>query len=311
LPLSDDEIFQKYNNAMSEYASKVFPAFPRYLDSQRQPYLLFLKMVHDFYLFCSYLVEHDLIPENKACVPLRTLFAKASLALYGIYLTLNNGLDTEASVLLRSLFESYLNMKLILSSDIDERMKLYDDFRFVERWNNLQANRNLLATGKLSQKDFESTYSVERIDEVERDYNIVKINYHPKQPYHWAWKIFRHEIKRNPSIKFISGKLGLSFDYVKLYSTLSISVHASPCLINDVGVGSSISLAPNFTNSIYNSGVLAVDYMASIIEELATYFKYAEPDEISKYVSAYSLAVMNEANRNKVNKSTAHSSGTT
>jgi hypothetical protein len=297
--MTDQEVFQKYDRAMAEYAKKIFPAFPRDLAIQRKPYQPFLKMVHDFYIFCSYLADNGLFPEDKPYLPLRTLFAKGSLAVFGVFITMNHGLSTEASALLRSHFESYLNVKLILAKDAEERMILYDNFRYVEQWNNLQANRSLLASGKLADEDFKSTYTYERIVEVEQNYQRVKSDYHSTQPYHWAWKLFRNEIKggRNPSIRFVADKVDLSFDYVKVYGALSISVHNSPSLLNLVGDVSSVSLAPRFTDLIYDTGVLAVDYMACIIEELAAYLNFGAPNEISTYVAAFSVAVADEAKK--------------
>jgi len=30
---------------------------------------------------------------------------------------------------------------------------------------------------------------------IESNYQKVKVNYHPKYPYHWAWKIYKDKIK--------------------------------------------------------------------------------------------------------------------
>jgi hypothetical protein len=297
---SDQEILAKYDQEFHQYANKVMPAFPNFLQAARQPYEPFLKRIHDFYLFSSFLVDEHLFPNDPKYVPLRTLYAKSSLSLFAVYLCLRNGLVTEVAVLLRSLFETYVNALLILQTDVDNRLTLFDDFRFVERWNNIQANRKLVEQGKLSATDFGSTFSHELIKEVEDKFNSIRENYHPRSPYHWAWKIFRDQTKdhRNPSLKLIAESLGLSVDYVKLYGALSISVHNSPNLLNLVSSGGAISLAPSFTNQIYRMGGLTIDYVGKIIDLIVTYLAFRNPEEIHTYIAVYSLAALDDTNLN-------------
>lgn len=284
-----DDILEKYNKELQNYADAVFPGFPRYMENHRGPFLPFLKRLFDFYLFCSYLVDSGLFPDEERYQPLRILYAKASLSLFGIYSCLSNGLLTEASVLLRSLFEAYLNVKLILECNTDERLRLYSEFQHVEQWNNLQAHRNLVSEGKLSIDQFRKSFSDDLVREVDLNFSRVKESYHPTQPYHWAWKIFRDMIKqaRNPTISYIADHLGLSLEYVKLYGPLSISVHNSPSLVHQVSKGADITLAPQFTKTIYNNGALAVDYVAHIVVAVVRYFGFRDSDEIVVYTTAF------------------------
>jgi hypothetical protein len=266
------------------------------MEDQRRPFQPFFKMLFDFYLFCSYLVDSGLFPDDQKYQPLKILYAKCSLSLLGIHGCLSNGLLSESSVLLRSLFETFLNVRLILESDTDLRLQLYAEFQYVEQWNNLCANRRLLSAGGMTPEQFSRTFSETSVTAIEKNFDRVKHNYHPKQPYHWAWLVFKHTIKdaRNPSISYIADHLDLAFDYVKVYSALSISVHNSPSLVHQVSTGKGVSLAPLFTKTMYNSGSLALDYVAKITEGMVRYFRFRDPDEIVTYTTAFALTVLDQ-----------------
>lgn len=294
--MNDKEILEKYDKALQEYADKLLPAFSKHLQSQSAPFDPLFKKLFYFYIFCSYLADSNLFPGYGKYTCLQTLYAKASLSLFGIYSCSKDGLVTEVAVLLRSLFETYLNVKLLLKEDSEKRLNLFEEFSFVEKWNSLQANKKLLKDGKITKDSFDKTFTPALVKEIEEKYSIVKSNYHPTQPYHWAWKIFKDETKdqRNPTIRFIANKLDLSYDYVKVYASLSISVHNSPNLLNLLSSENVISLAPYFSRLIYNFGCLAIEYMAYVIEDIVSYLGFGEPNEISTYVNAYTTAVNKE-----------------
>jgi len=294
--MREKEIVEKYDRILKEYANKVLPGFWHTLQNQRRPFQPFLDKLFNFYLFCSYLADSNFFLNDERYPSLNILYVKACLALFGIHNCLQYGLVTESAVLLRSLFESFLNVKLILQKDTEERMRLFDDFRYVEQWNSLQANKNLLKEGKISKEIFDRTFTPDLINKIEKNYLSVKSNYHPTNPYHWAWKIFKNETKnqRNPTIYFIANKLGLSTDYVKVYGSLSASVHNSPSLLNLVSTGNVITLAPNFSESIHNIGCLALGYLSELIDDLVGYLGFGESGEISTYLSIFWIRACNE-----------------
>ncbi|MBI2486420.1 MAG: hypothetical protein HYW01_05595 [Deltaproteobacteria bacterium] len=299
--MNDKGVVEKYDRALREYANEVLPGFWNELKNQRRPFQPFLDKLFGFYLYCLYLTDSNLFHNDEKYPSLNIRYVKACLALFGIHNCLQYGLVTESAVLLRSLFESYLfesylNVKLILQKDTEERIGLFHDFRYVERWNSLQANKNLLEEGKISKEIFDRTFTSDLIKKIEDNYLSVKSNYHPKHPYHWAWKIFRNETKnqRNPSIHFIADKLGLSADCIKVYGPLSVSVHNSPSLLNLVLTGNAITLAPNFSRSIYNIGCLSLGYLSDLIEDLVNYLEFGEPGEISTYLSIFWIRTCNE-----------------
>ncbi len=302
------EILDKYNNILEEYTNKVMPKLGPVMDRQRQPYKTFFKKLFDFYLLTSYLADSKVFPDDGKFPGLRILYAKSCHSILGIHSCLKNGLASEAAVILRSLFETKLHVKLILENNTTERDNLYNEFHFVEKWNNLQAKRLLVSNSIISQEDFNSGYG--DIDQIEKDYQRIKQNYHPSHPYHWAWKLFNQDLKgKNPNIKIIADYLGLSDDYVRVYGALSLSSHGSPNLINSLTSSGSISTAPIFNDQIFTIGCLAVGYLANMIIGICGFLKFGDDDEISIYTNAFTLSIVDEYTNHKQGRAMAPNTG--
>jgi Family of unknown function (DUF5677) len=296
---TEHEILTKYDTELQEYVRRVDPLFTDYLAKERTPYQPVLQYLFKFYFFMSYLVENGLVPNDDKNVALRVILGKASLSLFAIYNLLNNGILTEASSSLRSLFEVYVNLKLILDKDVDVRMKLFENFEIVEKWNNLNSNLDLMKAGNLSLEQFDKTMSPSTVRKIQSDYESIKADYHPRKPFHWAWKIYSGVLPGggNPSLRFIADKMGLSFDYVKVYSPTSIAVHGSANLVNVLSSGSSISIAPQFRTIILSDACITLDYGAKIIELLLDYFKFPNTEEIKVYITYYVFQAMKVAEK--------------
>ena len=86
--------------------------FPAFMDKQRQPFSCFFKKLFDFYLLTSFFVDSKLFPDDEKIIGLRILYAKASLAIFGILSCLQNGLSTEGAILLRSLFRDFFEREV-------------------------------------------------------------------------------------------------------------------------------------------------------------------------------------------------------
>ncbi len=257
---TEADIVRKFNSEFQRYVKIVEPGLEKLLSDKAAPYQSMLRYLKDFYFYMCYLVDHGLIPNDSKHVAFRTLTAKASMSVFGMYNLLMNGVVTEAVISLRSLFEVYVNLKLIVEKDTESRSRLYENFEFVERRNNLEANLTLLTNGNLTLAQFERSIGPSTVDKIKSEFNSVKNDYHPKQPFHWAWKIYGGP--KNPSLRFISDSLGLSFDYVKVYGSTSISTHASASLVNIVSDGNAITLAPQFPILISSYTCIALDYCA-------------------------------------------------
>lgn len=294
-----NEVLKYYDAELQQYANKVVAPFNQYLDRSVAPFRPFFKYLFDYYLFLSYCADNGIIKSDEQYAPARVLFAKSCLAYYGVYVSLQNGLPTEAITSLRSLLEVYFNVKLLFEKDTENRLTLFRNYQIVEQWLNIQANKDLVARGKMTQEMLDKTYSSKMILEIENQYQTVKSDYHPQRPYHWAWKIFSGgDVKiNNPSIKTIAKHVDLEIDFVKVYSSTSLSVHGSHNLINILEESGSISISPKFSNMIYTDGCLAMDYMSHIFLTIVRYFKFQNPDEIELYDSHFALAILDETKK--------------
>jgi hypothetical protein len=296
---SHQEILQFYDTELQQYANRVVAPFGQYIEKNLAPYRPFLKYLFDYYLFLSYCSDKGMIPAEAKYSPIRVIFAKCCLSYYGVFISLQNGLPTEAVISLRSLLEAFINIKVILEKDTDERLKLFRNFQFVEKWFNIQANLKLVSNNVISQVDFDKAFDPKFVSEMDIEYHKIKADYHPVRPHHWAWKIFSdgNPNANNPSIRILAKHVGLELDFVKVYSSTSLSVHGSHNLINTLAEGGSISIAPKFTNMIYTDGCLAIDYMSHVFQMIVRYFKFDNPDELDFYINHFVLAALREAEK--------------
>lgn len=292
--MSIRNILERYDNNLEKYYKETIPILDQYVENSRQPYNKLLKGIFDFYVFSSYLLDNDVIFKNVTSDTIKGLYVKGSLNLFSIYSCLFNGLASEAATLIRSLFETLLTLKLLLITNTEERIKLYDNFKIVQRMNSINSNKKLLELGIIDINRFQKTYPNELVEETNNKYENIKKDYHPRLPYHWAWKIFKDTLSnRNPSIFYIAKHLGFHFDYVKIYSTMSISVHSSPLLENIIGDGKTQTLAPVFSKHIERLSFLSLDYMGKIILEILS--KYSDESthyEIDNYIHAYFVGLL-------------------
>ncbi|MCK4325393.1 hypothetical protein KAW55_01405 [bacterium] len=270
-------MIQRYDSKMQEYCDKVIPGFQKYIDRNKGNYSGFTKRLFDFYLFSSYLVDAGLFedrPKNEDL--LKVLYCKAAVSFFGIYKCFDSGCVSEAMVLTRALFETLVNLKLILESDTAERLRLFDNYGFVSRWLNSIANPEM--------------HDVAERTLIEKQYDNVRGDYHPKCPYHWAWKLYASELKRkNLSLKFICKKLGLMDDYNKVYSALSISVHVNPRVGILYKLKEKFTIAPIYSDGIYLVGCLALGYFKDLIDLVVRYYTFDELENIHLYMDVFHL----------------------
>lgn len=286
--MSDEElkeiqsIIRKYDTAMQQYCEEILPRFGKYLETNRKPYDNFLKRLFEFYAFSNYLIDTGLFKKSTDNdYPLKIIYTKGAMAYHAIYQCLYSGCVSEASALMRSLFEAMVNLKLILQSDTETRLRLYANYRFASKW-----------LHSISSPD---TFTGEERKIIENKYMKIKNDYHPKRPYHWAWKIFcEKNPKQNPSFKHICEHLDLMENYNKIYSTLSISIHTDPHIDNLYTLNGKLIVIPHFSNLVYPVGFLSTHYFTKIINGTAEYFKLANCKEIITYINCF----LNDLNEN-------------
>jgi len=286
---------------LGNYIKKVEKDFPITMKEKRVPYHAFLDRILNFYFVTSFVSEKKIVSVDKRLRPLMFLYSKSSLSLFGIYSCLRNGLVSEAAPILRSLFESLINLEIILRVNPYQspfyRMKLYYDYGHVIRWRSLQANRNLVKEGKLTQDKFDSQFKPELISKTEEYFNRVRSNYLDRKGKikNWNWKIFESELgNKNPSIVFICSKLGRGVDYLTVYSTVSSLMHSSAIIEHMVSKGNVISLTPKFSRLIIDIGMVALHYSSEVVRHVINFLDLRSKRALDSFIESYVDAVLHD-----------------
>lgn len=274
-----DEDKVNISEEFTNYLTIINNNFDVMLNTKRIPYYFSLNKLYKFYIFCSYLLDkNNTIPIDNHIRPIINLYCKSANMLFGIYSCLNNGLILESSLILRSIFELYINIKLILEKDTLNRLKLYNEYGFVEKKYQLDANKKLIGKNIIS-KD-----TMSHIDENEIifNYNTIKNNY--KKGEKWWWNIYKNRKKNGISLQYVCEDLGCAEDYVKLYSTMSILTHTSPLIRNIYEYGNKILLQPQFNDSTTGIAELSFEYTYKIIYKILSYININNKRDILYYM---------------------------
>ena len=240
------KILKFYREELERYKSIATPGLQKLMDEERAPYRKKLDALYDIYMFQNYLIDNfQEFFNNPANKTLSLFFIKASGDLFAIRQCLMVGQLISASSIERNIFETYIDTRLIIEKDTEERSNLYENYQHVLLWDRIKTYKKYLEEldfdtdipeeVKKSEKIYyENLYKDINEDAAMKNYEDVKNNYHPKYPYHWAWKIFKDEIKdqRNPNREFLCKKLGIYNDYLHVYSTNSLAVHNQPFMAN-------------------------------------------------------------------------------
>jgi hypothetical protein len=170
-----------------------------------------LNRLESLYLFYRYLVERGI----AATAPkgIRILYAKIANCLIGILRLLQAGQPGPAAMVLRSLFETAVNLQVILKEDAPARSQLFEDYIFVER-------------GKAEGTEAQKAANKAALEK-------VRANYHPTHPYSWCWKIARSKKKKNgipdnPNLRELCEHIGHPEYWEQVYGLLSAAIHPVP-----------------------------------------------------------------------------------
>ncbi len=275
------------NNVETEftaYLADVRVGILDYLAQEARPYQNFLNEILRFYIFMSFLVDSGKLPPGKEIAPLMSLYSKAGLSLFGVRTCLQNGLVSEASILLRPLFENLVTVLTIVQNTASQSVKLYADYEDILKWMNLEENKKLVTEDEAEADQFTLFFTPERQESIQARYEAIKCNYHPKKPHHWAWRIFKDELKgRNPSMPFLARKLSLNKEYLRVYSSSSLMVHCSPQIKNVMIYNNSISLAPDYSSLIYTMGIKGLEYSCSIVKAIISFVQPQDAAEMMEF----------------------------
>src|SRR5438552_6226706 len=174
------EIINKYDKIGKEYHDSMMKSnFPDYKDDLKK-YSPILRKVSSFYSFMNYISSLKITTNNQYNTVLLGIMSKSSLDLYGIYTCLLNGLESQAAVIFRVLFEMSINIDLMFQKDVDERIKLFYNFGNIQRYTHYQKQMELDSNYSTSMK-----MKPEYIEFLKQHYEQYINDYNTKRPYSW------------------------------------------------------------------------------------------------------------------------------
>jgi hypothetical protein len=234
------------------------------------------------YIMYHYLNERDgrgII--NNAPKGIRILYAKLANCLIGIIRLLQAGHEGPAAMLLRALFETYVNLMVILKENVQERSQLFEDYLFIER-----------ARLTMIPKEMQTNNMLQ--------FQKVRANYHKDNPRSWCWKVVPSKDKdkegypRNPSFGELCKHVGRNKGSKIVYGHLSGAIHTGPSyekwLNNKDG---EMEMGSLFRPGIEKTANLTIAYAG---DALAHVIKYLNPDDEERLINCIvSLVPQNES----------------
>ncbi len=274
-----NKLIQFYNDELNIYKSIAIPGIQKLLEKERTPYLKQLNALNDIYIFQNYLLDSQQSVFTKPSNHTISLyFSKVAGNLFSILQCLYFGQLISASSIERDIFETYVDTKLMLQKDTEERSMLYEEYQHAALWNRMNAYKKYIKALEISNdlsedkkksaiEYYEKLYKEINEKEICNNYERIKQNYHPRYPYHWAWKIFKNETKNhnNPTLDFICKKLGLYEDYLQVYSTASLAVHNQPLMANFMTREGAVTSVPIFSEIINSIASISASFVIEII----------------------------------------------
>ena len=255
MSLNEDEMMaalQDFEAKFTQYANEVRPHFRKWVTEGIKPYAKATNALFRVYEVLRFVGEPPRLSAVPECV--KILYAKVINDLYGVHLCLEKGSLSGGASILRDIFEDYVTILLLAEGDA-ARLRLYDDYGYVVEWQSLERHRRMVERGAETPEEFEDHFPAERQHEIEKNYEMVKKDYHPKKPYDWAWKIFAKgkPTAQNPRFSEKCRALSrreqdLDCMHAQLYGTLSIITHAGPHVRNLFIDGCTINIGPAFAD---------------------------------------------------------------
>ena len=292
---TDEQIFKEYDNKLYCYIKLIYPDLTRLISKERAPYVKQIDALSDLYYFMDYLLNNDEeFFKGENTKGLMLFYTKAAADIISIRQCLLVGQLSSAASLERNLLETYIYLLLILEKDTENRLVLFDEYQKVQIWLHYKDKKEYLAQLKEGNDqalyDYEKTsfledYPIEVIEKIEDEYSAVKFNYHPKNPLHWAWMLFKDDNpSKNPTLKSICKYLKKYPDYLRIYSTNSLVVHNQPLMVNFQLRNNKLYFGPIYNEMIANITGISMSYCKEIIINILKYLKFNKVNEIEIYL---------------------------
>lgn len=224
--------------------------FPEWLEGQAQENDTSLYLLLTYYYFLNYLADSSTLDAEQGSY---LLASKASTDLFAIYSCLRNGCVHQASLILRSLFETAVTTTFIYD-DLENRMQLFMDSKYIEKYQAIKRDSSIIP---------ESEHA-----EIIRMYRRIKHKYTPRSS--WYSKLLLSIIDedaklrskyRKPTFKALCEVVQMNDDYDRLYGSLSLTVHGSPVVDHLFVSKGNFTAAPVFNSlQIKTISSLAIHY---------------------------------------------------
>lgn len=294
-----NKVIQYWDTELNKYKEIVAPGMMQLIEEERAPYKKQLDFLYDAYMFQNYLLDHqDELLGKNVNKTISLFFIRAASDLFALRQCLMVGQLVTAATIERNIFQTYVDNKLVLADDTEERCKLYEEYQHVLLWNRINTHKkylaeleldpNVLAEKRNSEKEyFNNLYKNFEIKQIEENYEKVKGNYHPRYPYNWAWKIFKGELKdkKKLTLEFICRKLGIYDDYLHVYATSSLAVHNQPFVANFMTRKDGITSVPIFNDTINSIAGISASFVIEIFILLLKYSNSEKFEEIEFYLN--------------------------
>lgn len=294
-------VIDRIEKELDEYFKAIYPGYSKLISSERDPYLKHIDSLSHFYFYLNYLLDkYKDFFNAKPADAFILFYSKIASDAISIRQCLLLGQLISAISIERNIFETYVDTRLIIEKDTKERLVLYSDYEFIQIWLKQLEYQNYIdelekkvdideeekETLESLKRHLDGLISNEEMPRILENYNRVKDNYHPKYPFHWAWKIFKDDRNgRNPSISSICKSLGIYNDYLQVYVTNSFAVHNSPLMKNFLDRGKGISSIPNFSQSIIPITAISMNFAIETIKLILSCIKFPDLIEIEFYLN--------------------------
>jgi hypothetical protein len=186
----------------------------------------------------------------------------------------------------------------VLENDTEARSILYENYQYIQLWlrivaykkylHELESDTNISEEKKKNEIDYyKSLYKDVGEEEIKNNFEKVMKDYHPKYPFHWAWKIYKEETKdkQNPKLDFICQKLGIYNDYLHVYSTNSLAVHNQPFMASFMTREGSITSIPIFSEITNSIAGISASLVIEIIMLVLEYTKSVKAEEVRLFLN--------------------------
>ncbi|MBC8401300.1 MAG: hypothetical protein H8E14_07415 [Candidatus Marinimicrobia bacterium] len=241
--------------------------------------------INNLYILYHFLIDKKGVLKTECSQnALSVLYVKCMHSINGIYLCVNNGLITETPALLRTLFEAYLTIEIILEKDVESRINLWYEYSGIIRKHYLDDIKDSYLKKEISKREYRELISIDQEKKVIKNYMNIKSQYNNgKRNTKWYWSLFNNVLDRQNN-KTISEYLGLKDDYNSFYNTTSKLIHINPIIDSFLFDNGIRTTGPIFNDTNRALGGASVGIGCKSLIKLLEYFQFEQLNELEPII---------------------------